>query len=77
MLREAVAVVSGTASVPVIKRRVSGSSPRHFVPSQRAPRLDCLTDWYLTGGSDTTRKRKRRSGRLRSYSLAVERKLTM
>lgn len=32
LLSEPVAVVSGTASVHVIRQRASGSSPSHFVP---------------------------------------------
>lgn len=47
LLREPVAVVSGTASVHVIRQRASGSSPSHFVPPLTASRPDCLTDcWW-------------------------------
>lgn len=44
LLSEPVAAVSGAASVRVIRRRVSGSSPSHFVPPLTASRPDCLTD---------------------------------
>lgn len=43
LLCEPATVVSGTASVHVIRHRVSGSSPSHFVPPLTASRPDCLT----------------------------------
>lgn len=46
LLSEPVAVVSGTASVHVIRQRASGSSPSHFVPPLTASRPDCLTDCW-------------------------------
>lgn len=47
LLSEPVAVLSGTASVHVIRQRASGSSPSHFVPPLTASRPDCLTDcWW-------------------------------
>ena len=51
LLSEPVAVVSGTASVHVIRQRASGSSPSHFVPPLTASRPDCLTDcWWERDG---------------------------
>lgn len=46
LLSEPVAVLSGTASVHVIRQRASGSSPSHFVPPLTASRPDCLTDCW-------------------------------
>lgn len=43
LLCEPATAVSGTASLHVIRHRVSGSSPSHFVPPLTASRPDCLT----------------------------------
>lgn len=43
LLCEPTTAVSGTASVHVIRHRVSGSSPSHFVPPLTASRPDCVT----------------------------------
>lgn len=66
LLSEPVTVVAGTASVCVIRQRVSGSSPSHFVPPLTASRPDCLTDWKRDGAKEDSLR-----------SLSARRKLAM